>query len=102
MKTSLAVLLLMIATSLTFAQPRGMNRREIQPDDKPSAGMVRQLDLTDDQQPQFDKLTSALMKKQIGVRSKIQTARVDLHDLSPDNMGTFLDPYETCVASNSA
>ncbi len=51
-------------------------------------GAVGKLKLTDDQQKQFDKLSSDLQKTQIAVRSKIQTAHVDLHDLmkedSPD------------------
>jgi Spy/CpxP family protein refolding chaperone len=51
-------------------------------------GVVHKLKLTDDQQKQFDKLSSDLEKTQIALRSKIQTANVELHDLmkedSPD------------------
>ena len=50
--------------------------------------IVEKLNLSKDQQKQFDKLTSDLQKKQIALRSKIQTARVELHSLmqedSPD------------------
>lgn len=50
--------------------------------------MVEKLKLTDDQKKQFDKLTSDLEKIQISVRSKIQTANVELRELvkedSPD------------------
>jgi Spy/CpxP family protein refolding chaperone len=81
MKTLLIALFLVAVTSLAMAQPRGMGRQEMVPDEKPGARMIERLKLTNDQQTQFDKLTSSLLKKQIALRSKIETARVELHDL---------------------
>ena len=52
--------------------------------------IVRRLKLTDEQRPQFEKVTSTLAKKQIALRSKLMTMRVDMRDLfregTPDRL----------------
>jgi len=81
MKSLLTIVLFVCASSLMLAQPGEMKRREMPPDERPGPRMTERLNLTDDQQAQFDKLSSSLMRKQIAVRSKIKTAQVDLRDL---------------------
>ncbi len=43
--------------------------------------IVERLKLTDDQRKQFDKISSALARKQIALRAKIISMRVDMRDL---------------------
>ena len=83
------LLLLFMATIVAWAQPR-----EFEDDDAPTGLMfgggkfIEKLDLTADQQKQFDKLRTDMQKKQIDLRSKIQTIRLDMKELfnedSPD------------------
>ncbi len=73
---------LLLTASMAFAQPRmgGMHRNQDH-QGRMHDRIAAQLNLTADQQKQFDKLSSDLMKRQIAVRSKIATARVELKDL---------------------
>lgn len=70
------MLLFILFTTAALAQPRKMS---LEP---PMRGMriIEQLDLNEDQRKQVDKLHSDLEKKQIALRAKIQSARVDVRD----------------------
>jgi len=76
------ILLLFMATITAWTQPR-----EFDDDDAPVGQMfgggrfIEKLDLNADQQKQFDKLHTGMQKKQIDLRSKIQTLRLDLREL---------------------
>lgn len=83
------LLLLMFGTSVMFAQPRWMERDRM-PGQMMRQGMrheriMEKLDLTADQEKQFDKLHADMQKAQIDARAKIQTARVDLRELYRDD-----------------
>lgn len=76
------LLLMFMAAAIVWAQPR-----EFEDDDAltgPTLGggrLIENLDLTADQEKQFDKLRTDMQKKQIETSSKIQTARLDIKDL---------------------
>jgi len=76
------LLLMFMAAAIVWAQPR-----EFEDDDALTGPMfgggrlIENLDLTADQEKQFDKLCTDMQKKQIEIRSKIQTARLDIKDL---------------------
>jgi Spy/CpxP family protein refolding chaperone len=80
------LLLLFMATVVAWAQPR-----EYEDDDAPMGPMfgggrfMEKLDLTVDQQKQFDKLRTDMQKKQIDLHAKIQTSRLDIKDLFNDD-----------------
>lgn len=72
----------MIAASITIAQPRWND------DDGPGGAqafgrgmMIEKLELKPEQEKQFESMRSAMQKKQIDVRSKIQSLRIDMRDL---------------------
>ncbi|MDI6766883.1 MAG: periplasmic heavy metal sensor [Bacteroidota bacterium] len=73
------ILLIMLATSIVIAQPQWND------DDSPpfrgKGAICEKLDLSADQQKQFDKMQSDMQKKKIDIRSKIQTLRIDIKDL---------------------
>ncbi|MBI5475985.1 MAG: Spy/CpxP family protein refolding chaperone [Ignavibacteriales bacterium] len=78
------MILLMLAASFVVAQPRLMD------DDYPGTGMghglmIEKLDLKPDQEKQFKSFKSDLQKKQIDLRSKVQTMRIDLQDLTNED-----------------
>jgi Spy/CpxP family protein refolding chaperone len=81
------IFFLMVASSLVAAQPQTM-------DDNPHGGgpgfgrgfMVEKLDLKPDQEKQFESLQSDLQKKQIDLRAKVQTSRIELRDLMNDDV----------------
>jgi len=83
MKKFMIVAILLLA-SVAYGQPDPMqapdNHKE-KSSHKGEFGPVGRLNLSDDQQKQFEGLTSALMKKQIVLRSSVMSKRVDLHDL---------------------
>ena len=71
------IFLMIIATSVMLAQPQWG-------DDPPpfqGKGICAKLNLSEDQQKQFDKLQSDMQKKQIDLRSKIQSLRIDIKDM---------------------
>jgi Spy/CpxP family protein refolding chaperone len=70
------LMFLIMLTSVAMAQPRKMG------DGRPMRGIpvIEKLNLSDDQRKQVDKLHSDLQKKQIALRAKIQSARVDVRD----------------------
>ena len=85
------ILALMISVTSTklWSQPKDVDAKK----DRPTQGMmhkhaVKELNLTDEQQKQVDKLHSDLAKELIDQRAKIAKAGVELHDLfkveSPD------------------
>lgn len=73
------ILFIMLATSMTVAQPQWDD------DDSPpfrgKGAICEKLDLSSDQQKQFDKMQSDMQKKQIDIRSKIQSLRIDIKDI---------------------
>jgi protein CpxP len=69
------LVLLILFTTVAMAQPRKMGEAS------PIRGrLMEKLNLTDDQRKQVDKLHSDLQKKQITLRARIQSARVDVRD----------------------
>lgn len=83
MKKIMIAAILLLA-SVAYSQPDPM----ITPDhhkeksfQNGESGPVGRLKLSDEQQKQFEGLTSALVKKQIALRSSVMSKRVDLHDL---------------------
>jgi Spy/CpxP family protein refolding chaperone len=77
------ILSLLLAASIAVAQPQAGSMHERQAG--PGAlhdRIVKKLDLSADQQKEFEKLSSAMMKTQIDVRAKIAAARVDVKDLT--------------------
>ena len=82
-----SIALLLFVVSFASAQPR-MRWGGHMPQGGGRERIAEKLNLTEDEQKQFDKLSSDLEKKQIALRSRIQTARVELRDLirsdSPD------------------
>lgn len=73
------LLLFLLFSTVAWAQPRRMG------DGPPVRGMMEKLKLTYDQSQQLGKLHSELEKKQIAVRAKIQTLRVDVRDAFGDD-----------------
>ena len=69
----------LICASLAVAQPGPMHRGPMGQGGREL--LAERLNLTDDQAKQFETLTSALEKKQIAIRSKIMSLRVDLRGL---------------------
>lgn len=63
-----AALLVLFLTAMTFAEP--------QPDK-----VMKELNLTETQQSQFDKISFDTQKKQIELRAKLETAQLELHRL---------------------
>lgn len=86
MKTIIIAVIVFVA-SIATAQPRWMDRDD-EPDRPRMKRGLAELNLTAEQQKQFDKLHSDHQKKQIELRSKVQTLRIELRDLmredSPD------------------
>ncbi len=76
-------LLLFMATIVAWAQPREFDDEDDAPVGQMFGGgrFIEKLDLTADQQKQFDKIRTDMQKKQIDLRSKIQMLRLDLKDL---------------------
>jgi len=79
------VLLLLLAATVAFSQPRFMNRGH-----QGARGMGREmgremlaekLNLTEDQKKEFGKIHTEFEKKQIGLHSKIKTMRLDLREI---------------------
>jgi Spy/CpxP family protein refolding chaperone len=85
----LMLFLFLAVATVAWAQPRHQGMRgEGQKNDMCGNGpmmmherMIDRLKLTDDQQKQFDKIHGDFQKKQIALRSKIQTMRVDLREM---------------------
>jgi Spy/CpxP family protein refolding chaperone len=86
--------LLFLFSLISFAQEERVVVREIESDDDemgmpmPRGGhgmMMKQLNLSDDQQKQFDKLHDEMEKKQIDLRAKVKSLRVDLKGLFRDD-----------------
>ena len=84
MKTALFALMI-LASGIAFGQPPGRHEESAP---APGGRLMKQLNLTEDQQKQFDRMSTDLRKAQIALRAKISTAEVDLHTLfkedSPD------------------
>jgi Spy/CpxP family protein refolding chaperone len=83
--------LLFLATMVAWTQPREFENDDAQTGPMFADGrFMEKLDLTADQQKQFDKLRTDMQKKQIELRSKVQTLRLDMKDLfnedSPDKL----------------
>ncbi|HMD13634.1 MAG TPA: periplasmic heavy metal sensor [Bacteroidota bacterium] len=77
------VLAILLLASIAYSQPDPMQAPDKQKEKSfrtGEFGAVARLKLTDDQQKQFEGLTSVLMKKQIVLRSSVMSKRVDLHD----------------------
>ncbi len=75
------IFLMIISTSMMFAQPRWG-------EDPPTfqwKGICEKLNLSEDQQKQFDKMQSDMQKKQIDLRSKIQSLHIDIKDIFKDD-----------------
>ena len=68
---------LLFATSVAWTQPRRMNDND-PPNHK--MGMMERLKLNDTQRDQVQRLHSDLEKKQIALRSRVQTLRIDVRD----------------------
>lgn len=75
------VLFVLLATTVAFAQPRRMMHDRPMGQRMMHEAVVEKLKLTDDQEKQFGKLHAELEKKQIALRSKVQTLRVELREL---------------------
>jgi Spy/CpxP family protein refolding chaperone len=75
---------LLLAASVAVAQPRPEGRMQRNTDGPGPMHdrIVRNLDLKDDQKKEFENLSSAMMKQQIDLRSKVAAARVDFRDLT--------------------
>lgn len=73
------IFLILFATSMIMSQPRwdDDNGRHF----RGKGAICEKLDLSADQQKQFDKLQSDMQKKRIDTRSKIQSLRIDIKDL---------------------
>ena len=80
MKPALFALLLMMVC-ISPAPGQGDDEDMPPPGSGRHRGVFGKLDLTGDQQKQFDKLASNLRKQQIALRSNIETHQVDLRDL---------------------
>ena len=74
-----AVLLVGLTLTSAFAQPQRQSRP--QNDSPHKRGIFKQLNLTESQQTQMQKLRIQLMKKQSQLRSKVQTLRLDTKEL---------------------
>lgn len=74
MKTILMALTLLVA-SVAFANPN------TPPDPKERSGRMEDLKLTDAQKEQFEKITYDTQKKQIELRSKLESAQLDIRRL---------------------
>lgn len=70
------LLLFVIFTTVALAQPGNMGYGL----QRMGMRMTEKLNLTDEQREQVDKFHSELQKKQIALRSKIQTLRIDVRD----------------------
>lgn len=68
------LLLFLLFSTVAWAQPREKREGHV------GGRMMEKLNLTDDQRKQVGKLHSDLQKKQIALRSKVQTLRVDVRD----------------------
>lgn len=76
------VVLLLFATVTVWAQPMGHGEGQgMLKGVREPGGVIKMLKLTDDQQKQLETIQSDLQKKQIALRSKLETMRVDLRDL---------------------
>ncbi len=75
------IFLMVLATSVAFAQPHMMGKHRITTQVDRPEGVVKRLDLKDDQLAKFKKYRSQLRRDQIELRAKIQTLRVELRDL---------------------
>ena len=77
------LLLLFMATIVAWAQPREFDDEDDAPVGQMFGGgrFIEKLNLTADQQKQFDMIRTDMQKKQIDLRSKIQMLRLDLKDL---------------------
>jgi Spy/CpxP family protein refolding chaperone len=76
------VILLVLASSVAWSQPghmRGHQRLGWRMER--GGALVEKLKLSDDQKQQFDVIRTEFQKKQIAVRSKIQSMRLDLREL---------------------
>ena len=81
------LLLLFMSTLVASAQPR-----EFGDDDAPAGPMhgrgemIKKLDLTADQNKQFDKFHTDMQKKQIDLRAKVQSLRLDIKNLFSEDL----------------
>jgi Spy/CpxP family protein refolding chaperone len=86
------ILFLFLATSVSLAQPRMMDRHQPQGRGEGQERLMRKLDLKEDQRTKVKAFRSQLRKDQIALRAKIQTLRVELRDLfdagKPDKVAT--------------
>ncbi|MBI4810760.1 MAG: periplasmic heavy metal sensor [Ignavibacteriales bacterium] len=74
-------LFIILATSMIAAQPQWDDDDDMTPPPHGIRPLCEKLDLTADQQKQFDKMQSDIQKKQIDIRSKVQSLRIDIKDL---------------------
>lgn len=74
------VVILILSTTLSWSQ-RMWTDDDHQLSMRGHGRIVENLKLTEDQQKQFDKIHTDLEKKQITLRSKLETMQVDLRDL---------------------
>jgi Spy/CpxP family protein refolding chaperone len=85
--------ILLMASTVLWAQPRGFGggfECNMYAKDRP----MEKLNLTADQQKQFDKLKSDMEKKQIDLRAKVQQMRLELRDLYNED-----SPNKTAIES---
>ncbi len=84
---------LLVASTVLWAQPRGFGggyEGHMFAKDRP----MEKLNLTGDQQKQFDKLKSGMEKKQIDLRAKVQQMHLELRDLYTED-----SPNKTAIES---
>jgi Spy/CpxP family protein refolding chaperone len=74
------IIFLLLSASVLIAQPKKFDDENMPPG-KHREAFIEKLNLTSDQQKQFDKLHSDMQKSQIAQRAKVQTLRLELKDL---------------------
>jgi len=81
------IFILMLAAPFIYAQPQGKGDgpKSMTEPMMPGDRIVHRLDLTADQEKQFDNLRSDMQKKQIELRSKVQILHLDVKDLFNEN-----------------
>ena len=74
-KIMLTLFLVMVTATLALSQPG------------PGRKMMKELNLTDAQKDQFEKITFDMQKKQIEMKAKLETSQLELHRLiASDNL----------------
>ncbi|MBI3194155.1 MAG: periplasmic heavy metal sensor [Ignavibacteriae bacterium] len=72
--------LLVLTSAVVIAQPRWMDDDDFGPP-MGHQRMIERLDLSEEQENQFEKIHSEIQKKNIEFRAKVQTMRITLRDL---------------------